>query len=338
MPTLTVTADQIKAQAATLGFDICQITSPDPVSSYPFFEKWLAQNCHGDMAWLAREPERRRDPRALLPDCRSIIITGTNYFQKQAPLRGQIATYALGKDYHEILANRLRHLCAWLQAQVGGQHRPFVDTSALLEKPLAMRAGLGWQGKNTMLIHPRLGNWLSLGGILSSAQVDFDAPQKDHCGTCQRCLQACPTQAITAPYQLDARRCIAYLTIEHQGPIPLEFRHAVGDRLFGCDDCLTVCPWNRWAVETKEAHFQALPRPDLRNMLDWDDATFRQHYRDTPIFRLKHSRWLRNICVVLGNIGTLEDLPSLEKVSLKPDALVQEHALWAIQQIQNRNP
>jgi len=329
---------RVKEEAQRQGFDVCQIAQIDRSPHYEAFTRWLSEGQHGQMEWLERMPELREDPRHLLPGCQSVIMTGINYFQNSPSQRGKIATYALGLDYHELITGRLRGLCHWLSSELGGTHRPFVDTSAVMEKPWAMRAGLGWQGKNTLLIHKKMGTWLTLGGILSSLKLEPDAPEKDHCGTCHRCLDVCPTQAITAPYQLDARRCIAYLTIEHQGSIPLEFRRAIGDRVFGCDDCLSVCPWNRWAKETKESHFSPIARPDLAEMLAWDDPTFRKKYRGTPIFRLKRPRWLRNICVVLGNIGVREDLAALEKVNSDPNPLIQEHAQWAIDEINRRLP
>ncbi len=331
------TAHDVKTEALRLGFSSCHITPAGDSPRYDSFLQWIRDGKHGQMEWLERDPGQRKTTARLLPEGRSVILTGTNYFQPPPPLRGKIATYALGKDYHDLITARLRQLCSWLESRAGGLHRPFVDTSAVLEKPLAMQSGLGWQGKNTMLIHRRMGNWLSLGGIISSLELTPDNPEKDHCGSCHRCMDACPTGAITAPYQLDARRCIAYLTIEHKGSIPLEFRKAIGDRLFGCDDCLSICPWNRWAQRSHEAHFQAVPRPDLREMLGWDDATFRRHYRGSPVFRLKHSRWLRNICVVLGNIGTAEDLNALETASTVGDALIREHALWAVKEIKARH-
>ncbi|NJK90674.1 MAG: tRNA epoxyqueuosine(34) reductase QueG [Blastochloris sp.] len=327
---------EIKQEATRLGFDVCRVASVATSPHYAEFLDWLKSGAHGEMLWLAKNPERRRDPRELMPDCRSLILTGTNYFQQDLPQRGRVATYALGRDYHDRIGSALKQLSLWIEQQYGGHQRPFVDSSAVMEKPWAMRAGLGWQGKNTMLIHRRLGNWLSLGGLLTSLDLEPDPPETDHCGSCSRCLQACPTQAITAPYQLDARRCLAYLSIEHPGPIPLEYRRPMGDRLFGCEDCLSVCPWNRWAQATRDAHFQALPRPDLREMLAWDDSQFRQHYRGTPIFRLKHSRWLRNICVVLGNVGGPDDLPALNQAGDSSDPLIREHALWAISEIRQR--
>jgi epoxyqueuosine reductase len=329
-------ADEVKAEALRLGFDICRITTAGESPHYDFFQRWIAEGKHGQMEWLEREPERRQTTGNLLAEGQSVILTGTNYFQLQPPQRGKIATYALGKDYHDLIQHRLRELCLWLETRSGGHHRPFVDTSAVLEKPLAMQAGMGWQGKNTILIHRRMGNWLSLGGILTSLKLEADGPEKDHCGSCHRCIDACPTGAITAPYQLDARRCIAYLTIEHKGSIPVEYRKAIGDRVFGCDDCLSVCPWNRWAQESREAHFQPIPRPDLREMLAWDDATFRRHYRGTPIFRLKHARWLRNISLVLGNIGLPDDISALHTSSQRGDSVLQEQALWSIQEIESR--
>lgn len=290
------------------------------------------------MDWMQKGLDARLDPRHLLAGARSLIVVGMNYFQPPPPQRGRIATYALGHDYHDLIRERLKQVAQWMES-FGSQQRVCVDTSPLLEKVAAAQAGLGWQGKNTLLLHRRHGTWLFLGSILTTLDLPPDTPEKDHCGSCTRCLRACPTAAITAPYQLDARRCLAYLSIEHRGPIPLEFRRAMGDRVYGCDDCLTVCPWNRWAQTTREVSFQPWPRPDLRQMLAWDDPTFRAHFRGHPIFRLKRNRWLRNIAVVLGNIGTLEDLPALEHASHDPDPLISEHAQWAVSEIQARaNP
>jgi epoxyqueuosine reductase len=205
-----------------------------------------------------------------------------------------------------------------------------------MEKPIAVMAGLGWQGKNTLLIHSQHGPWLMLGSILTELEIPNDSPSNDHCGTCTRCLDACPTQAFPQPYVLDSRRCLAYLTIEHPGPIPEEFRPLLGDRLFGCDECLEVCPWNRHAQQSRELSLSPIPRADLSEMLDWDEPRFRKEFRGTPIFRLKRNRWLRNICTVLGNIGTENDLPSLEKATQDQDPLVREHAQWGKNQIMQR--
>ena len=297
--------------------------------------EWIEQGHHGDMAWMNRNHARRLQPEKVLPEARSILCLGLNYFQPNRKSRGRIARYALGMDYHEVMMKKLVALCRWLRTH-GGVHRPYIDTGPVLEKPIAAQAGLGWQAKNTMLIHPKLGNWLFLGEIFTTLSFSPDQPQPDRCGKCTACIDACPTQAITAPYKLDATRCIAYLTIEHQGSIPVEFRRAIGDRVFGCDECLDVCPWNRWARITRESQFQARDYPDIRETLTWSDEEFRTHFRHTPLYRLKRNRWLRNVCVVLGNIGDASDLPALREVSRASDSMVAEHADWAISQIESR--
>ena len=300
----------------------------------------MAEGRLGEMAWLAREPERRTDPRVVLPGACSIIVVGLNYWQPQPKTRGRIARYALGEDYHHILLEKLETLAAEITA-TGEKAKLYVDTGPVLEKPLAERAGLGWQGKSTMLIHPKMGPWLLLGEIITTLELEPDAPQNDHCGSCSRCITACPTGAITAPYQLDARRCIAYLTIELKGSIPEEMRPLIGDRIYGCDECLEVCPWNRFAQTTREARFLAPPaeaegRDQLHALLEITQAEFKRRFAKSPILRVKRRGLLRNVCVVLGNIGTAADLPALEKAALHEEPLVREHAAWAIRQIHQR--
>ncbi len=330
--------EKVREQARELGFDVCGIASADRLPGADYLERWIAEGQAGEMSsWLGRDPQSRADPEALLPGVRSIIVLGLNYYQPLPERRGRIASYALGKDYHDLLSAKLKQLDEWLQGQ-GGIQRRAVDSSPLMEKPAAVRAGLGWMAKSTMLLNRNWGTWLFLAEILTTLELEPDAEETDHCGSCTRCIDICPTQAITAPYQLDARRCISYLTIEHKGSIPEEFREAIGDRLFGCEECLTICPWNRWAQPTGEAGLQAITRPDLREMLGWDDATFRREFRGTPIFRLKRDRWLRNICVVLGNIGTVEDIPALEQAANDDSELVREHAQWAVWKIGDRRP
>jgi len=330
----------IKARARELGFDVCGITSADPAQYADFFRDWIAGNKEGEMQWLAREPERRIDPGKVLPGAKSIVVAGINYWQPQPKGRGRFARYALGEDYHQILLERLELLAAEMTG-AEAKAKVYVDTGPVLEKPLAARAGVGWQGKSTMLIHPNLGPWLMLGEIITTLELEPDAPLRDHCGSCERCITACPTGAITAPYQLDARRCIAYLTIELKGSIPEELRPLIGDRVYGCDECLDVCPWNRFAQTTREARFLTAPeneeaRDQLHALLEISAAEFKRRFAKSPILRVKRRGLLRNVCVVLGNIGTADDLPALEKAARHEESLVREHATWAIERIQKR--
>ena len=328
----------IKARAAELGLDVCGITHADPAEYAAFYQQWITEGKAGEMAWLAREPERRADPGVVLPGARSIVVAGLNYWQSQPKGRGRIARYALGEDYHHVLLEKLETLAAEL-VRAGEKAKVYVDTGPVLEKPLAERAGMGWQGKSTMLISTKLGPRLLLGEILTTAELKPDAPQKDHCGSCTRCIEACPTGAITAPYQLDARRCIAYLTIELKGSIPEELRPLIGDRVYGCDECLDVCPWNRFAQTTREARFLATEdeeRNSLHALLEISASEFKRRFAKSPILRVKRRGLLRNVCVVLGNIGTADDLPALEKAAQHEEPLVREHAAWAIKRIQER--
>jgi len=327
---------ELLGYASKLGFDFCGVAAPVPPPHSDYLDGWLERGEAGDMtAWMGRDPEARKNPTTLLPGAQSLIVLGINYFHPEPDRRGRIAKYAMGRDYHDWIPQKLKHIDTWLQKK-GGTQRVVVDTSPILEKPAAVAAGLGWQGKSTIFIHRKYGTWSFLAEVLTTLKLPPDPPEEDHCGSCTRCIDVCPTQAITGPYQLDARKCISYLTIEHKGSIPVELRKAIGDHLFGCDDCLDVCPWNRWAQKTKVSELEAIPRPDLVEMLGWDDATFRNAFRGTPVFRLKRPRWLRNICVVLGNVGTRQDLPALEKAARDDDQMVREHAQWAIGEIQAR--
>jgi epoxyqueuosine reductase len=370
------------AQARALGFDDCRIAPAQPAAHRALFEQWIAEGKHGDMAWLARNPERRTDPTLVLPGAQSVIVLALNYYQggssypersessearrakdgppsvssapsvghqtpsalsqtSAQPLQTQyrIARYAWNNDYHDLIENKLRALSDFLTAH-GGTQRPYVDTGPVLERDFASEAGLGWGGKSTMQIHRHLGTWFFLADILTTLALPPDAPGPDRCGTCTRCIVACPTQAITAPRRLDARRCISYLTIESKGPIPLEFRRGIGDRIYGCDSCLDACPWNRHAQASHEATFQArttIFQHTLRDFLSLTDDTFRALFAKSPIKRIKRPAFLRNVCVALGNTGGTEDLPALEAAATDEHPLISEHATWAIQEIQARH-
>ena len=325
----------LAAQARADGAEAFGVAAVPAEVRIDYYRRWIADGRHGTMAWMERQLEKRADVREILPEARSILMLGYNYYQPEPPRRGRIAKYALGADYHKVLLKKLKRLCTTLR-EWGGEQKPYIDTGPILEKPLAALAGLGWQSKNTLVINETAGQWLFLGTVLTTLELPPDAPVPDRCGSCTRCLDVCPTRAITAPYQLDATRCLSYLTIEHKGSFPLEFRRALGDHLFGCDDCLDVCPWNRWARETREAKFVPRPYPDLRDMLAWDEATFRETFAGSPLRRPGLQGWKRNVCVVLGNIGTARDVPALETVAAGDDALLAEHADWALGEIHRR--
>jgi epoxyqueuosine reductase len=334
---------ELAALARSLGFDLCRIASADAPPHAAAFRAWLEEGRAGEMSWLERNADRRTDPALVLPGAQSVIVLGMNYWTAEGEGRkakgGRIARYAWGDDYHEVIERKLHVLDHWL-ADHGGQQRSYVDTGPMLERDYAALAGAGWQGKSTMLLHPKLGPWFFLAEILTTLRLDPDAPIRDHCGKCIRCLDACPTQAITAPQQLDARRCLSYLTIENKGPIPLEFRHALGDRIYGCDECLEVCPWNRFAQQSSESTFAAREYVHgwtLRDFLALDDVVFRTLFRKSPIKRIKRRGFLRNVCVALGNVGTLDDLPALEIAARDPEPLIAEHASWAIAEIRRRS-
>jgi epoxyqueuosine reductase len=332
---------RIKSWASESGFDDCRIARADVAGHAGVYRDWIGQGMHGEMAWMERGSERRCDPRMVLDGAKSLVCLALNYYPGKTPFpQGhpggyRIARYAWNDDYHDLIEHRLRILDEKMQS-LGGIQKPYVDTGPVLERDFASDAGLGWNGKSTMQIHRRLGTWFFLAEILTTLELTPDPAFGDHCGKCTRCITACPTQAITAPRRLDARRCISYLTIEHKGPIPIEFREAIGDRIYGCDDCLDACPWNRFAEESRELAFAA--RDDvfkmrLRDFLDLDDDAFRSLFAKSPVKRIKRPRFLRNVCVALGNTGNADDLPALEKAAADPDPLIAEHASWAVTRI-----
>lgn len=328
--------------ARRLGFDACRVASAREAKHADLFKQWVEAGSHGDMTWLSRRVERRCDPRLVLPGAESVIVLAVNYFQGDCPdasrHRGTFARYAWGSDYHDLVEEKLKDLAAYIE-DVGGRHRYYVDTGPVLERDFASESGLGWNGKSTVQIHPKLGTWFFLATILTTLRLPPDAPMKDRCGSCTRCIDVCPTKAITAERRLEARRCLSYLTIEHRGPIPTAYRRALGDRIYGCDDCLEVCPWNRFAGVSQEAslHAREFVRDwDLRDFLALDDEGFRALFRKSPVKRTKREGFLRNVCVALGNVGNREDLPALRRAAREESELVAEHARWAIAEIEAR--
>jgi epoxyqueuosine reductase len=333
--------DALAHAAREHGFDAVGIVRPDAIPDAPArLAQFLAEGAHGDMAWMETTAARRGDPRALWPDVRAIVMLGVNYGPDADPLailkertRGAISVYAQGDDYHELIKARLKALARWLVANAGGEVKVFVDTAAVMEKPLAAAGGLGWQGKHTNLVSREFGSWLFLGAIFTSLELPPDNPEPDRCGTCRACLDVCPTNAFPAPYRLDARRCIAYLTIEHQGPIPRELRPLIGNRIYGCDDCLAVCPWNKFAQagrEVKLAAREALRAPALADLARLDDAAFRALFSKSPVKRIHRDRFVRNVLVAIGNSGDPALADEAERLLDDASPLVRGAAVWAL--------
>jgi epoxyqueuosine reductase len=331
-------------EAQALGFDCIGVSDPAAIGEAgKHFHAFIEAGGHGDMDWLAARPERRADPRVLWPGVRSIIMLGVNYGPDENPLailqqrrRGAISVYAQGDDYHDLIKKRLKTLARWLVATSGGEVKVFVDTAAVMEKPLAQAAGLGWQGKHTNLVSRELGSWLFLGAIFTTLDLPRDAADIDHCGSCRACLDVCPTNAFPAPYQLDARRCISYLTIESKGPIPREFRKAIGNRIYGCDDCLAVCPWNKFAQagrETKLAARENLRAPALAELVRLDDAAFRALFAKSAVKRAGRDRFIRNVLIAIGNSQDAALAAEAERLLGDDSALVRGAAVWALSQL-----
>ena len=360
----------IKFIASQLGFDDCRIAPALRAPHADDYLQWVADGKAGDMAWLERNLERRCDPREVLPGAQAIVCLALNYFPGEHP-RGcgvppqavpaasrredsspqspkkeptqpspnyRLARYAWNDDYHDLIVDKLKEFDLAMQ-DMGGTQRYYTDTGPVLERDFATASGLGWNGKSTVQIHRRLGTWFFLAELLTTLPLEPDPPEADHCGKCTACMTACPTGAIPRPHHVDAPRCISYLTIEHKGAIPEDLRPLVGNRIYGCDDCLDACPWNRFAKISREARFharEAIFTHRLRDFLALTIDEFRSLFAKSPIKRIKHPRFLRNVCVALGNTGTTEDLPALRQAAESPDPLVAEHAAWAIAQIEGR--
>jgi epoxyqueuosine reductase len=332
----------IRQESADAGFDVARVARVADLGREAGvrLQRFLSDGLHGDMHWMETTAERRRHPLALWPDARSVVMLGLSYAPDRNPLelleekaRGAISVYAQGADYHDILKPRLKRVAGALQRATGADVKVFVDTAPLMEKPLAALAGLGWQGKHTNLVSRQYGSWLFLGAILTSADLLADEPETDHCGSCRRCLDICPTAAFPGPYRLDPRRCISYLTIEHKGPIDRELRSAMGNRIFGCDDCLAVCPWNKFAQAGREAQLAVrseLDGPRLSDLLPLDDETFRTRFAKTPIKRTGRNRFIRNVLIAAGNSGRADLAPKIEPLLSDASPLVRGAAVWAL--------
>ncbi|WP_284271512.1 tRNA epoxyqueuosine(34) reductase QueG [Bradyrhizobium iriomotense] len=334
-------------EAQALGFDCIGITEPGAIEGAgKHFLEFIASGGHGDMDWLAAQPERRVDPRGLWSDVRSVIMLAVNYGPDRDPLailqertRAAISVYAQGDDYHDLIKKRLKTLARWLVATASCEVKVFVDTAAVMEKPLAQAARLGWQGKHTNLVSREFGSWLFLGAIYTTLELPRDDSEIDHCGSCRACLDICPTAAFPAPYKLDARRCISYLTIENKGPIPHEFRKAIGNRIYGCDDCLAACPWNKFAQEGREAKLaarEALRAPDLSELARLDDAAFRELFTKSPVKRIGRDRFLRNVLIAIGNSGDAALAEEAQRLLVDASPLVRGAAVWALGQLVSR--
>lgn len=330
----------IEREARRTGFDVVAVTTPRAIPLAPArLSEFVAAGFHGSMDWIAETMARRSDPLTLWSEVRSIVVLAMNYGPDADPRavlsrrdRGAISVYAQNRDYHDVIKGRLKELAGKIVARAGGDVKVFVDTAPVMEKPLAAAAGMGWQGKHTNLVSREHGSWLFLGTIFTTAELEPDAPEQDHCGSCRACLDICPTAAFPAPYRLDARRCISYLTIENKGPIPHEFREAIGNRIYGCDDCLAVCPWNKFARAASEAKLVArddLRAPKLAELLALDDPAFRVFFSGSPVKRIGRDRFLRNVLIAAGNSGDAALLGPVRAVLADPSPLVRGAAIWA---------
>ncbi|TIO72734.1 MAG: tRNA epoxyqueuosine(34) reductase QueG [Mesorhizobium sp.] len=337
----------IDAKARRAGFDAVAVTTPDAIPEAPArLAEFVADGFHGSMDWIAETFQRRAEPSALWPEVRSIIVVAMNYGPDRDPRdvlgkrnRGAISVYAQNRDYHDVMKGRLKEIAGKIVARSGGDVKVFVDTAPVMEKPLAEAAGLGWQGKHTNLVSRAHGSWLFLGTIFTTAELEPDKAEIDHCGSCRACLDVCPTDAFPAPYRLDARRCISYLTIENKGPIPREFREKIGNRIYGCDDCLAACPWNKFASVASEAKLAArsdLREPPLSDLLRLDDAAFRAFFSGSPIKRIGRDRFVRNVLIAAGNSADTSLTPIVRGLLDDGSPLVRGAAVWALSRLMPR--
>jgi len=338
----------IRDRAIAEGFDVVRFTRAEALpGASESLQSFLGQGRHGTMDWMARNADRRADPQTLWPEAKSIILLGANYGPDHDPLEtltrrdtGAISVYAQGADYHDVLKTKLKRLAGFVAQEFKTDVKVFIDTAPVLEKPLAQAGGIGWQGKHTNLVSRQFGSWLFLGSIFLEMALEPDAPESDHCGQCHACLDICPTKAFPAPYQLDARRCISYLTIEHRGHIPLEFRAAMGNRIYGCDDCLAICPWNKFAQVSRETKFHTraeLRSAKLADLAALDDAGFRDIFRGSPVKRIGRDRFVRNVLIAIGNSGEAGLVPVAERLLADLSPLVRAMAVWALARLMDKD-
>ena len=336
--------NSIRAKALELGFDAVGFAKAELApQARDNLREFLAQGLHGEMDWMPAKADRRGDPRVLWPEARTVVVLGINYGPDEDPLESRptpeqanISVYARHRDYHDVLKKRLKALGRWIAETHKTEVKVFVDTAPVMEKPLAEAAGIGWQGKHTNLVSRALGSWLFLGEVFLALDLPVDQAESDHCGECRRCLDACPTGAFPAPYRIDARRCISYLTIEHKGPIPRELRPLIGNRIYGCDDCLAICPWNKFAKAAALPELRAradLASPDLAALATLDDAGFRALFSGSPIKRIGRDRFLRNVLIAIGNSGRADLIPAAECQLADPSPLVRGAAVWALSRL-----
>ncbi|KWV50406.1 MULTISPECIES: tRNA epoxyqueuosine(34) reductase QueG [Rhizobium] len=334
----------VRSEAKALGFDLCRITRPDAIpEAKERLGEFIDAGRHGTMEWMAETRDRRGDPRTLWSDVRSIVVFGLNYGPDEDPReiltkpdKAAISVYARNRDYHDIIKGRLKEIATRFAARAGADVKVFVDTAPVMEKPLAAAAGLGWQGKHTNLVSREHGSWLFLGSMFTTADLNIDAPEIDHCGSCRACLDICPTKAFPGPYQIDARRCISYLTIEHKGPIDPALRSLIGNRIYGCDDCLAACPWNKFAHEASEMKLQAredLKEPSIEYLLGLDDAAFRTFFSGSPVKRIGRDRFIRNVLIAAGNSNDRRFVEQCRKLSEDPSPVVRGMAIWALSRL-----
>ncbi len=337
----------VRSEAAAVGFDLCRITAPDSIPQAPArLRDFLEADYHGTMSWMAETEERRSDPRVLWDSVRSIVMFGMNYGPDEDPRslldkpdKAAISVYARNRDYHDLIKGRLKEVATRFAARAGEDVKVFVDTAPVMEKPLAMAAGIGWQGKHTNVVSRTHGSWLFLGSLFTTAELDFDRPERDHCGSCNSCVDACPTDAFPAPYKLDARRCISYLTIEHKGIIDPHFRPLIGNRIYGCDDCLAACPWNKFAQSASEMKLKArddLSEPSIAFLLTLDDPTFRTFFSGSPVKRIGRNRFIRNVLIAAGNSGDPTFIDQCLDLVKDPSPDVRGMAVWALSRLMDK--